>query len=141
MCCCRKHTLAWQIDLAAILFAYDLIVLHGEDFRPLPLGKCKARLLRGIARQRGGRSPTELASSIHVTEVPSRNLNPPRPADLPFFLPASLLYAIIGRDQVPGSTFWSQRFARSGFGPYSWPASKLHRWPRLLATKPMSSTF
>jgi hypothetical protein len=35
------------------------------------------------------------------TEVPSRNLNPPPrpPADLPLFLPASLLYAIIGRSQ------------------------------------------
>jgi bifunctional non-homologous end joining protein LigD len=34
----------------AILFAFDLIELDGEDFRPLPLGKRKARLARLLAR-------------------------------------------------------------------------------------------
>jgi bifunctional non-homologous end joining protein LigD len=33
----------------AILFAFDLIELDGEDFRPLPLGKRKARLARLLA--------------------------------------------------------------------------------------------
>jgi bifunctional non-homologous end joining protein LigD len=34
----------------AILFAFDLIELDGEDFRPLPLGKRKTRLARLLAR-------------------------------------------------------------------------------------------
>jgi bifunctional non-homologous end joining protein LigD len=34
----------------AILFAFDLIELDGEDFRLLPLGKRKARLARLLAR-------------------------------------------------------------------------------------------
>jgi bifunctional non-homologous end joining protein LigD len=35
---------------AAILQAFDLLELNGEDFRPLPLGKRKARLARLLAR-------------------------------------------------------------------------------------------
>jgi bifunctional non-homologous end joining protein LigD len=34
----------------AILLAFDLIELNGEDFRPLPLGKRKARLAQLLAR-------------------------------------------------------------------------------------------
>jgi bifunctional non-homologous end joining protein LigD len=34
----------------AILFAFDLIEINGEDFRPLPLLKRKARLARLLAR-------------------------------------------------------------------------------------------
>jgi ATP-dependent DNA ligase len=34
----------------AILFAFDLIELDGEDFRPMPLGKRKGRLARLLAR-------------------------------------------------------------------------------------------
>ena len=34
----------------AILYAFDLIELNGEDFRPLPLRRRKARLARLLAR-------------------------------------------------------------------------------------------
>jgi bifunctional non-homologous end joining protein LigD len=37
-------------NMDAILFAFDLIELNGEDFRPLPLEKRKARLARLLAR-------------------------------------------------------------------------------------------
>ena len=43
--------LGWRRQASdAILFASDLIELDGEDFRPLPLGKRKARLTRLAAR-------------------------------------------------------------------------------------------
>ncbi len=38
----------------AILQAFDLLELDGEDLRPLPLGKRKARLARLLARVRAG---------------------------------------------------------------------------------------
>jgi len=36
--------------VSQVLFAFDLIELDGEDFRPLPLGKRKVRLARLLAR-------------------------------------------------------------------------------------------
>jgi bifunctional non-homologous end joining protein LigD len=39
---------------AAILQAFDLLELNGEDFRPQPLSKRKARLARLLARVRAG---------------------------------------------------------------------------------------
>jgi bifunctional non-homologous end joining protein LigD len=38
----------------AILYAFDLLELDGEDFRPLPLAKRKARLARLLARVKAG---------------------------------------------------------------------------------------
>jgi bifunctional non-homologous end joining protein LigD len=39
---------------AAVLQAFDLLELDGEDLRPLPLGKRKARLARLLARAQAG---------------------------------------------------------------------------------------
>jgi ATP-dependent DNA ligase len=47
----------------AILQAFDLLELDGEDLRPLPLGKRKPRLARLLARARAG---------IRSTSTPTR---------------------------------------------------------------------
>jgi bifunctional non-homologous end joining protein LigD len=39
----------------AILYAFDLLELNGEDLRPLPLGERKAKLARLLARSRSDR--------------------------------------------------------------------------------------
>jgi bifunctional non-homologous end joining protein LigD len=48
---------------AAILQAFDLLELNGEDFRPQPLGKRKARLARLLAR-----APPGIAINEHTDE-------------------------------------------------------------------------
>jgi bifunctional non-homologous end joining protein LigD len=38
----------------AILYAFDLLELDGDDLRPQPLGECKAKLAKLLGRKTGG---------------------------------------------------------------------------------------
>jgi hypothetical protein len=113
----------------AILQAFDLVELNGEDFRPQPLGKRKARLARLLARApaqrahgRGRRQgvPARLrdgvggdrveapgsALSIRPVEGLDQSQEPGQPGDDPGARALRAIEAMIGRGGSPFSSHW-----------------------------------